>query len=88
MIFYKTFFFHFLYNKVTYPMANYMHFMDNEESDTFIFKAVQGGIAAFLSQIILYPLDLIKTKQLCEIAPKAKCSYKRFFWSFKYIISS
>jgi hypothetical protein len=54
--------------------------------DMGIFKdLICSTYSCLLTYVLTYPLDVIKTKQQIELAPKADCKYLRIFWSYKYI---
>lgn len=85
IIFYKMFFFNLLHGKLFFGISNLINRDSTGTTNDISNRMLVGVALGILTQFFLYPLDLLKTKQMAEIEPKSRILYKRCFWSFQTI---
>ena len=88
VIFYRNFLTQLIFTKTFKSMSNSMD-RYQWSRDLGMTKDLIAGIYSSICIFpLLYPLDLIKTKQQVELSKKMKVKYKRVYWSYRKISST
>lgn len=87
VIFYQMFFFQLTQSKIFGPLIRFVNNMTLSKAiDPEIRRKYDAALSSMLSFLVLYPLDVLKTKQMAEIADPKSQSYKGVYWTYRSVI--